>query len=382
MLKHLIIIISILLSSCASNNSKESSSSSLTVRVIGIGSSFESAQENGLRNAVQQVFGAIVISERELSNDNLSDNNISYSKGMVETFQVSNFFINPKDKQFNLQMIVTVSPAAMGKRILYSSNSSKVDGNTISEKIRAAKIQAASEINRFNQAKVLFDHIAFELPMSIYDTKIIATNVKRNGTEISTEVDIRLTPNESVLKSLCEVGQSYHFAMLPQFRPHTQNQNNTVRWLQTDCKNSFSRHLAIELPGGAVDHFSMTDNDWFKLRNQFEDTRVCLSILDSNNIEFSKILIDTKLINRFISRAIYYGSGVESLTLSNNQESIKIYSSNLLSVDNSLKIRATLPKSLENISQRIASIQARVVNKNSCVSSSALILRSDGKLIP
>ena len=84
----LILVFVVLFSSCASNSTKESSSTSLTVRVVGIGSTFELAQENGLRNAVQQVFGAIIISEREISNDSLSEQNLSYSKGMVENFEI------------------------------------------------------------------------------------------------------------------------------------------------------------------------------------------------------------------------------------------------------------------------------------------------------
>ena len=93
-------------------------------------------------------------------------------------------------------------------------------------------------------------------------------------------------------------------------------------------------------------------------------------------------LIVYQLLNRNQNKGIYDGLGDGALyPRYSNQESIKISGKNLY-VDNSLNIRTTLPKSLENISHRIASIQARVINKNTCVSSSALILRSDGKFIP
>ena len=358
-------IIALFLSSCASNNYKEAPSSSLTVRVIGIGSTFESAQENGLRNAVQQVFGAIVISERELSNDNLSENNLSYSKGMIENFNVSNFHINPKDKQFNLQMTVSVSPTAMGKRILYSSDSAKVDGNNISEKIRAGKIQVASEYSRFNQAKSLFNHIAFELPLAIFDTKVKGTSVKRNGADIFTEIDISLTPNEGVIKSLCSVGQNYNFSMLEHLRP--LGNNGTNHWLQVACGGTRNS-----------DTFMMSSKDWNSLKHAFDVTRVCLSILDNSNIELSKILVDLSLWQRGYTGEYanvgvneYYGSlqGIEyggvlrySIPF---QEVLKI-SRKASWADNSINIRTNLPKNLESISNRIATIQARVVSKNMC----------------
>lgn len=80
------------------------------IRVVGEGSTVEQAKENAFRTAVQQRAGAIVLSERQASNDKLTKDNISlFSAGYVDDFKIIDINQNGSNIRITLEVLVADS---------------------------------------------------------------------------------------------------------------------------------------------------------------------------------------------------------------------------------------------------------------------------------
>ena len=80
------------------------------IRVVGEGSTVEQAKENAFRTAVQQRAGAIVLSERQASNDKLIKDNISlFSAGYVDDFKIIDINQNGSNIRITLEVLVADS---------------------------------------------------------------------------------------------------------------------------------------------------------------------------------------------------------------------------------------------------------------------------------
>ena len=80
------------------------------IRVVGEGSTVEQAKENAFRTAVQQRAGAIVLSERQASNDKLTKDNISlFSAGYVDDFKIIDINQNGSNIRITLDVLVADS---------------------------------------------------------------------------------------------------------------------------------------------------------------------------------------------------------------------------------------------------------------------------------
>ena len=80
------------------------------IRVVGEGTTVEQAKENAFRTAVQQRAGAIVLSERQASNDKLTKDNISlFSAGYVDDFKIIDINQNGSNIRITLDVLVADS---------------------------------------------------------------------------------------------------------------------------------------------------------------------------------------------------------------------------------------------------------------------------------
>jgi hypothetical protein len=87
------------------------------IRVSGEGSTVEQAKENAFRTAVQQQAGAIVLSERQATNDKLTKDNISlFSAGFVDDFKIID--INQNGSTIKITLDVLVSESKLLNQVL------------------------------------------------------------------------------------------------------------------------------------------------------------------------------------------------------------------------------------------------------------------------
>jgi capsular polysaccharide biosynthesis protein len=76
----------LLLGGCYGNFSSQSNTAN--VQITGTGNSEDSALNNALANAVRNVAGQMIISERKVINDSLLDRMTSYSDGVINTIHI------------------------------------------------------------------------------------------------------------------------------------------------------------------------------------------------------------------------------------------------------------------------------------------------------
>jgi len=149
------------------------------VNVTGIGSSLDAAREDGLRKAVLHSQGALVIAERRLVNDELSEENLSYSKGLIKDYEILNTRIDITDGLYRAGMRVTVTRTEMGKRVIYASESSTIDNTELSRTIDTARRQLESERERRGSAIQVLEHLMSEFHLAFLDVKSHASKAIR-----------------------------------------------------------------------------------------------------------------------------------------------------------------------------------------------------------
>jgi len=118
------------------------------IRVSGEGSTVEQAKENAFRSAVQQCAGAIVLSERQSSNDKLTKDNISlFSAGYVDDFKIVD--INQSNSSIKITMDVLVSESKLLNQVLSSGQTKQgINGE-----------RAIAAVNTFVDSKVKGDRM-------------------------------------------------------------------------------------------------------------------------------------------------------------------------------------------------------------------------------
>lgn len=116
-MKFLLLFVAWLLTACAHQSKVEH-----PVRVVGTGPTYESAKQNGFRDAIELKVGTMVLSERETVNYRQSRNELLvYSAGFVDDFKVVSK-AEGKDK-IHVTMDVWVSSTKLSSRLLNSNRS-------------------------------------------------------------------------------------------------------------------------------------------------------------------------------------------------------------------------------------------------------------------
>lgn len=186
--------------------------SAVTVMVTGLGATPELARRSAFRDAIQMAYGSLHLSERRVTNDSLFEDDVSYARGVIESFRVLSQRVDPKDGQHRVEMSVTVSPTAMERRILASQDSNHVDGREIGRQMDIGRQQALSEVDRYLAARRLFEHVTRDIGTGLFEVKAGELRTIRNGANIGLVVDVTVTPSETSLQTLCRAAKAYQGA--------------------------------------------------------------------------------------------------------------------------------------------------------------------------
>lgn len=158
------------------------------VLITGIGVDIDKAKQNAIRNAVERVIGAYVVSDTIVKNSQLlKDEILSYSGGYLKEMKIISQGQN-EDGLFTVQIEAVVISTKL-KRKLESLNiaTKKIEGESLFG-------EAVSKINEQKDASSLLKETLSKFPQAAYETTFGKPEIKTiNSTKNTAEVIIPLT---------------------------------------------------------------------------------------------------------------------------------------------------------------------------------------------
>jgi hypothetical protein len=194
----LLVILSPVMSGCSTTPV-----SNVTVLVSGVGVTVEEARKSAFRDAIQEAYGTLTLSERRVKNDILFEDDVSYARGVIEKYQILSSNFDRRDQLYRISMQVTVSPTTIQRRLLDSQDGQKIDGGRLGNQMAIGQAQSKSEIDKYMGARRLFEHVSRDIGKSVFDVKVGEIKTIRNGQEITTTVSVKVGTNPKVVNDLC-----------------------------------------------------------------------------------------------------------------------------------------------------------------------------------
>lgn len=265
------------------------SNKSTTVTVSGIGETLNKAQNNAFRNAIQKVSGSLTITQRTVINDTLKEEDLSYSKGIIEQSRLLNSRQDSSDNLWRVNMIVTVSETAIGKKLLYSNDPKSINGSEIQQNIAQGITQIKSEQIRHAQALQLLNHLADNLPLAIWDTQLGKLEVTKDGGNIVASIPATVSINKEVITNFCQAAKNYDKTG---FTP--PDNSKILSFDEALIAYEQSRPPLFGCSGSAL----IPNSTWEKLANNFSQTGFCLTMFNQSHFPVHKTYYLSKLIQR------------------------------------------------------------------------------------
>lgn len=349
----------------------------VTVLVTGIGSTVEDARRAAFRDAIQLANGSLNLSERRVVNDKLFEDDVSYARGVIDSFQEVSRTIDPKDKQHRIQMSVTVSSTAIQKRLLAAQDSKAVSGNEIGRQIDRAQQQISSEVDRYMAARRLFEHITRGMATTLFDVKAGQVQTVRNGNNISSVVNITVEVNKKVLQSLCAAAREYQGA-----RTAAVPEKFRTNMSYLSIKHAYDCSVKAEVEPVHI----------APIAEELENLGICLNLEDSTGQRLRRIFYQPrapKLVNDSLrysgDRGQYIDSGaylIRGYNLRDFNRSHTVYPQAVILVrkawGNEENFRLELPNLPGPLLQRLAKIDAILSNDEGCTGPSPKAASSVG----
>ena len=198
-MKSLIVVLVLMLSACASTPSlTQPKVESGYVRVLGTGKTVEEARLNGFQLAVEIEVGAIVVSEKQATNNVLvRDQILKHSSGYVDDFKLIDQ--SQTSLGYSITMDVKVKKSQIADVVLSTGNKK---GVLDSSRIYA---QYGSFNKERDDAEKLINNLLIGYPRSAFNSDIKSTKIKLNNErDMVIEVTAVMTWNPKWVDSLIE----------------------------------------------------------------------------------------------------------------------------------------------------------------------------------
>lgn len=168
------------------------------IRVRGEGPNFVTARQNGLRLAVEQAVGTLVLSETHVRDQRIvRDEIITYASGFVDRYELVD--ADYVDRVNRVTMDVWVSESRIANRLLNESvGTGTIDGNRLALQVETLQHERAT-------GDQVLETVLRDFPQRAFDVKVDRTNLEI-GTQRNLQVDIPYSVawNETFLNSLFE----------------------------------------------------------------------------------------------------------------------------------------------------------------------------------
>lgn len=193
-------------------NSDSSSNKTTTIVVTGQGKTKYEAQQNALRNAIEQAFGAFISSKTEVLNDSLvKDEIVSVSNGNIQKFEeVSETILQNND--FSLTLNATVSITKLTSFVESKGWEVEFKGALFGANLRQQKLNEEAEFKAIlNLCEVSNEILSNSLDYSLEASKPTLANQSSNLYQIAITVKAATNENfkkfsdyfRSIIKSIC-----------------------------------------------------------------------------------------------------------------------------------------------------------------------------------
>lgn len=134
----------------------------VTVETEGSGNTFEKAKDNAFRSAIQQVVGTVVISNREVKDNQLTRDEISdYSAGFIEDYEILESYQDESDR-YVVHMTVKVADSKIAQRMLTRAEDNKhIHGPKVYDSVK-------SEIDMRDRGTRVLTEVLNSYPQNAY----------------------------------------------------------------------------------------------------------------------------------------------------------------------------------------------------------------------
>lgn len=367
----LITVLTAVLVGCATT----STNNKVNLLVTGVGSTVEEARRAAFRDAIQLAYGSLNLSERRVVNDKLFEDDVSYARGVIDSFQEVSRTIDPKDKLHRIQISVTVSPTAIERRLLAAQDSRVVSGNEIGRQIDIGQQQIRSEVDRYMAARRLFEHISLGVATTLFEVKAGQVQTVRNADNISSFVNVTVAVNPKVLQSLCAAAREYQGA-----RTAGVPEKFRTKMSYLSIVHAYDCSVKAEVEPVHIE----------PIAQELENLGICLNLEDSNGQRLRRIFYQPKSpqlvkdkLRYFGSQGQYIDSGAYLIRDYNlNWSHTVIYPQAVIIVrkawGNEENFRLELPNLPGPLLQRLAKITAVLSNDEGCTGPSPKAASSVG----
>lgn len=197
-MKYLAIVLVLMLSACASTPSKEPKVENGYVRVLGTGKTVEEARRNGFQLAVEMAVGAIVVTEKQATNNVLvRDQILKHSSGYVDDFKLIDQ--SQTSMGYTITMDVKVKNSQIADVILSTGNKK---GVLDSSRVYA---QYDSYNKERDDAEKLIGNLLNGYPRSAFNSNVTSTRIRlNNDRDMVIEITAVVTWNPKWVDSLVE----------------------------------------------------------------------------------------------------------------------------------------------------------------------------------
>lgn len=252
------------------------------VFVNGIGQTYAEAEKDAMRLAIQKVFGTLVISERTVSNDQLSERDFSYTRGAVRDFTPLNVGKDGKTGLVTVDAKVTVSSSEVGQRLIYSSDTQKMDGRRLANEIERAQRFAALEKESFENAANIVNHLSEEIGHAAFDVAAGKLEVVRQGPVVETIIPVALYLNQKVVANYCLALKSLI-------------ETDTVKYAKK--KGQWPKDYAIVVKlrnSGCGGSFEVPEGFFESIASAVASTGICISLKNGEGVVIDSAFFPSK----------------------------------------------------------------------------------------
>lgn len=332
----------------------------MSIRVTGVGESVEAAKQDGLRTAVQQVVGAVVVSERQVVNDELTEESITHANGVVDRYQVIQSYLDRSDRLYRVEMTVTVSPSVIQRRLLAETKASDVDGDSLAEAIKNGRAQINSERDRLISAGKLLRLAIKDLHLTLYDVKVDSIQTVRQGTEIKMVLPVQLTPNADMVKSVCAATNTVRQALRQPFK--VGNAYDSPDTYAFNCTDSWAGNMLHEsIPMSRPTFESVT-------HAASRSSGICLALLNRRGEALGRLFFPLNLLQEY---ADGIGGQSSSMLVQRMRPPLYVTKLNrttfiLVNDVGKASTQLVLPDSIEPYLQQLSKVTASMAYQEKC----------------
>lgn len=258
----------------------------LVVSAEGTGASAKEALDNALIQSVQIAVGVLVVSERAVRDDSLSEKSITYSNAFVKTYQLIRNYIDT-NSVFHAQIVASVS----SRKIL--ENIPKVGVSKSSVDSSDLYAQAYTHRLRLLEGDKLLNHVLSQYPNGAFFIHIdpVRLNETRRDGPALLQIPLTINLNKDFYSNLTTIGEITSSAHYPNLDGTSSNEGY-IFFLKKPFNKILNQSPSFQGLRSSFQGYKYDENRYRLITNTF-------------NKKIIAVLIFKNHTGRLISRACY-----------------------------------------------------------------------------